>query len=328
MRKNNYAPFIHTEKTAPFIYLNALVALLPCACLAVANYGLRSFFLILLSMMMFFVFDVIFSRMLFNTSKNSDYYDFSSFISGAVFALMLPPDTSVFVVIFGVLFGSLVVKQLFGGVGSNLINPAIAARLFVQLVIPDALCGFSEPYENAFKVSSLFSVAKTTGVYADTSSISLTELAFGNFSGFIGIGCGVLVVFGFAYILLKGLVRGYAFFGYMFAILVVYPAFHITEIFTALGFRAFIVFILSSGVLFVGAFALGDFTTMPMNPLMRFFSGLVCATFTIIMYGKVDLIVALCAPVVIVNFFTPSLDYFASTLSHKEIEPKKRGRRL
>lgn len=328
MRQSNYAPFIHTEKTAPFIYVNTIVALMPCICISVANYGLRSIILLIVSQIMFFAFDVIFSRMLFNTSKTSDYYDFSSFISGTIFALMLPPDTSIFVVLLGVLFGSLVVKQLFGGVGSNLVNPAIAARLFVELVIPGAMCGFSEPHENWLSFMSLFSMNKTTGVYADLSPISLTEIGFGNFSGYIGIGCGLLVAIGFLYLLIKRIVRGYAFIGYMFAIVVFYPAFHISEFFTALGFRAFIVFIISSGVMFIAAFALGDFTTMPMNPLMRFFSGLICATMTVLLYDKVDLIVALCAPVIIVNFLTPSLDYFASTLSHKEIQSKKRGERL
>lgn len=328
MRKNNYAPFIHTEKTAPFIYVNVIVALLPCVCLAVANYGIRALVLLLVSQVLFFSFDVIFSRMLFNTSKTSDYYDFSSFISGAIFALLLPPDTSISVVILGVLFGSLVVKQLFGGVGSNIVNPAISARLFVQLIVPGALTGFSEPFTGFFNLASLISVSKTNGVYADTASISLTEIAFGNFSGYLGIGCGFLVLFGFGYIFFKRLVRGYAFAGYMFAIFVCYPLVHIGEFFTALGFRAFIVFVISSGVLFIAAFALGDFTTMPMNPLMRFFAGLLCATLTVILNEKVDLIVALCAPVILINFLTPSLDYFASTLSHKEIQSKKRGESL
>ncbi|MCQ2467261.1 MAG: RnfABCDGE type electron transport complex subunit D [Clostridia bacterium] len=325
MRQNNYAPFIHTEKTAPYMYVNVIVALLPCICLSVANYGIRALFLILISQLMFFTLDVIFSRMFFNTSKTSDYYDFSSLISGIIFALMLPPDTSIFVVLLGVLFGSLVVKQLFGGVGSNIVNPSIAARLFVQLVVPDALSGFSEPFENAFKLSSLVDISKTTGAFADTSSISLTEIAFGNFEGYLGIGCGFLVLFGFGFMLFKRLIRGYAFIGYMFAILVFYPALHIADFFSLDGFRAFVVFVISSGVLFIAAFALGDFTTMPMNPLMRFFSGLICATFTVLMYGKVDLMIALCAPVIIVNFMTPSLDYFASTLSHKEIITKERG---
>ena len=90
------------------------------------------------------------------------------------------------------LFGSLVVKQFFGGVGSNIVNPAIAARLFVQLLVPSALNGFADPFGDFLKFDSLFSVSKTTGSYQDMASLSLTEVFFGNFSGFIGIGCGLL----------------------------------------------------------------------------------------------------------------------------------------
>lgn len=121
MRKNNYAPFIHTEKTAPYIYLNVLVALAPCACFAVAHYGIRAIFLIGISMILFYTFDFVFARTLNATNRSKDYLDLSSLISGGIFALMLPPDTSILVVILGVLFGSLVVKQFFGGVGSNIV---------------------------------------------------------------------------------------------------------------------------------------------------------------------------------------------------------------
>lgn len=328
MRKNNYSPFIHTEKTAPFIYLNVVVALVPCICLAVSNYGLRALALVLISVMLFFVFDVVFSRLLNNSDKANDYYDLSSLISGTIFALLLPPDTSIFVVILGVLFGSFAVKQFFGGVGSNLINPAIAARLFVQLVVPEALNGYAKPFEHLAKLDSLINMSKTTGVLSDTSNITLTEVFFGNFAGFIGTGCGVLVVLGFAYLLFKKLVRGYAFSGYLFAILVLYPAIHITSFFSTNGIREFFVFVISSGVLFIAAFALGDFTTMPMNPLMRFFAGVICAAVTLLIYGKVDNSIALCAPVILVNIFTPSLDFFASTFTHKEIQQKEKGNSL
>lgn len=324
MRKNSFAPFIHTEKTAPYMYLNVLVSLAPCACFAIAHYGLRSLVLILVSMVLFYAFDFGFSRLINASNTTREYLDLSSLISGAIFALLLPPDTSIVVVLLGVLFGSLVVKQFFGGVGSNIVNPAIAARLFVQFIVPSALNGFAIPYGEFLKYDSLFSVSKTTGVYQDMSTISLTEVFFGDFSGFIGVGCCLIVILGFAYLLYKRIIRGYAFFGYVFAIISLYPLIRFTHFFSAVGIREYLVFIMSSGILFIGVFALGDFTTMPMNPFMRFIAGVIAAFVTLVLYGRVDLIVALCAPVIIVNFLTPSFDFFASTLTHKEVQ-KKRG---
>ncbi len=325
MIKGHFAPFIHSEKNAPFIYINVLIALIPCIVLAVVYYGLRALCLLFLSQALFFFFDYAFSRLFRSKTINKDYIDISSVISGTIFALLLPPDTSVDVVIMGVLFGSLVIKQLSGGVGTNLMNPAIASRLFVSIVIPGKLSGFSEPLDNFFKLDTLIDFTGRHSSMGDTARIYAVEVLAGNFATFIGIGSGIAVLIGAFYLLFKRIVRGYAFFGYVIGIILFYPVLHITDFINGGGFRAFVVFFLTSGVLFIAIYALGDFTTMPMNPLMRLIASFVCAVLTVIIYEKVDPITGLCAPVLLTNIATPTIDYYLGTLTHKEIRNKKAG---
>lgn len=325
MTKGYFAPFIHSEKNAPFIYVNVLIALIPCIILAIVYYGLRALILLALSQILFFFLDFVFSRLLRPNTINKDYLDISSVISGSIFALLLPPDTSVDVVILGAFIGSFVVKQLFGGVGTNLLNPAIAARLFVQVVVPGKLMGFSEPLTDFFKLDTLIDFSGRSAAMGDASSVYAVEVMAGSFATFIGIGSGIAIMIGAFYLLLKKIVRGYAFFGYVIGVLLIYPFVHITDFINRNGLKPFGIFILTSGVLFFAIFVLGDFSTMPINPIMRMVVAFFCAGLTVFIYDKVDPITGLCAPVLLVNIATPSIDYYLGTLSHKEIVKRKAG---
>lgn len=319
MIKGYFSPFIHSEKNAPFIYINVLTALIPCIVLSVVYYGLRAAILLVLSQTLFFFFDFAFSRFLRPKTVNRDYLDLSSIISGTIFALMLPPDTSIFVVIIGVAFGSIVVKQLFGGVGANIMNPAIAARLFVQILMADKLMGFAEPMTNFLKVDSLIDITGKKMMMGDIRTLYAAEVVAGNFSTYIGIGSCIMIVLGAGYLLLRRIVRGYAFAGYLAGIVLVYPIVHIRAFITGGGLMGFLLFVLTSGCLFIAIFALGDFTTMPINPMMRFAVSFICASLTVVIYDKVDPIVGLCAPVLFVNFCTPAIDYYSMNMTHKEV---------
>ena len=318
MRKAYFAPFIHSEKNAPFLYINVLIALVPCIVVSVVYYGIRAIMMLALSQILFFLFDILFSRLIRAKTFDKDYLDISSFVSGTIFALMLPPDTPLFTVFLGVLFGSMVVKQFFGGVGSNLVNPAIAGRLFIELVMPDKLRGFRMPFTDWSGLASLIDSGSSAGKMTSLDSLYFTELFFGKFAYFIGISSGIMILIGAVYLLIKRIVRGYAFFGYVAAVVVFFPIIHITSIVNGTFLNDIVIYILTSGVLFIAIFALGDFTTMPVNPLMRMFSAAVCAVLTMFAYGKVDPATALCAPVLLMNFLTPSFDFFTDILTSKE----------
>ena len=320
MIKGYFAPFIHSEKNAPFIYINVLTALIPCIVLSVVYYGLRAAILIILSQLLFFTLDFAFSRFLRPKTVNRDYLDLSSIISGTIFALLLPPDTSVFVVILGTAFGSVVIKQLFGGVGSNIMNPAIAARLFVQLLMPDKLLGFSEPMTEFLKLDSLIDITGHKALMGDIRNLYAAEIIAGNFGTFIGVGSCIMILLGAGYLLFRRIVRGYAFTGYLLGIILIYPCAHLRAFVMGSGPMNFLLFILTSGCLFIAIFALGDFTTMPINPLMRFASAFICAALTVVIYDKVDPIIGLCAPVLFVNIATPAIDYYTSSMTHKEVK--------
>ncbi len=309
MKDKTLAPFIHTYKNAPYIYLTLIVALLPCVFYSAFYYGIRAIILIVFSAVMFSLSDIAFSKTVHSHNDN-DYYDISSVASGIIFALMLPPDTSLIVVLSGVLFGSIVIKQLFGGAGSNILNPAAGARLIVEVLYPSHLTGFAEGgRQRWFDLLSLIRFTPTTGEATDQTRLSLTELIVGNYSGFIGTACVLTVLLGAVFMVMKGSMRLYAPISYLLSLCVLYRVF-IPE-------GALIEFLLSSGAVFIAVFMLGDLTTMPSRFAAGAFAGLVCAALTIVLLNNVSPVIALITPVLAVNFMSFVIDYFAKTISRR-----------
>lgn len=320
MIQREYAPFIHSSKNAPFIYLNLIVAMLPCVCFSFISYGLRALVLVAFSGFAFFVSDYFMARVFRGKSAKKDYYDLSSICSGMIFALLLPPNTSIVIAIIGVLFGSVVVKQMFGGVGANLINPAIAARLFVSIVFSSELDGFAKPITSWFKIGSLITGASASSTIeqADATQLYVLEIIAGQFASYIGIGCAVVILIGLIFLLAKGIIKIYSPLAYLLSLALLYPVFSKINVFTYIGFRTFVYFMLTSGVLFVATFVLSDYTTTPINHKSAIISGCICGVMTAFMVGRFDSMVALCVPVLIANLTTPFLDYCSKKSFRKE----------
>jgi len=306
MIKRSLAPFIHTEKNAPYIYLTIIAALVPSCCYSVFYYGVRAIVMILLCTLGFTASDVICSKV--SRRNNNEYFDLSSIVSGLVFALLLPPDTPAYMALAGVFFGSVIIKQIFGGAGSNIINPAAGGRLFIEMVFPSGMRGFAEPRENWFAIDSLIN-APSGEFVPEYSDLSLIELVSGNFAGLLGASCAALAVLGAIFLLMRGNLRLYAPLTYIASLAVLYYVLHPEgDILT---------FMLSSGVFFVAVFLLGDMTTLPSRFAAGAFAGLVCAVLTVVLINYVSVATAIIAPVVTVNMMSFVMDYFSKTFSRR-----------
>lgn len=314
------APFIHTEKNAPYIYITILVSLLPCVICGVFYYGLRAAILILFCMATFVLADTVCTRV--TKRRTGDYFDLSSLVEGLLIALLLPPDTTLLIALSAVLFASVVTKQVFGGAGSNIINPACAGRLFAELVWPNGIRGLSYgEYNSRFTLITLI-VQNEEKVHPDFSRISFIELLSGNFPGMIGTSCFVCILIGGIFLTLKGTMRLYSPVSYIFTLLALYPLSVLIETGT-FSYDGMIIYLFSSGAMFIAVFILGDLTTMPSRFASGVFAGVVCGVLTLITKPFLSPMVSLLAPVVAVNFLSFVLDFFSKTLSRRKIHSRE-----
>ncbi|WP_034447674.1 RnfABCDGE type electron transport complex subunit D [Butyrivibrio sp. AE2032] len=319
--KKQLAPFIHTEKNAPYIYMTLLASLIPCAVCGIYYYGLRAAVLILFCMLAFVMSDNLCARVTGRRS-GSDYFDFSSLVEGLLLALMLPPDTTLIIALIAVLFASVITKQVFGGAGSNLINPACAGRLFIELVFPSGVQGFSYGEENSrFALMSLVFQGEPVRL-PDYSGFSFLELISGNYPGLIGTACFICIMIGGLFLTLKGTMRLYSPISYILTLMLLYPMSMLVETGT-FSFDGMIVYLLSSGVFFIAVFLLGDLTTMPSRFAAGVFAGVVCGLLTMVTKPFLSPMVSMLSPVLAVNFLSFVLDFFSKTLSRRKIRSRE-----
>ncbi len=315
------APFIHTVKNAPYIYITLLVSLVPCIVCGVFYYGLRALILILFCMLSFVVIDYFFMWLTGRRSAD-EYFDLSSLVEGLLIALLLPPDTTLVTAFAAVLFASIITKQVFGGAGSNIVNPAVAGRLFIELAWPSRTQGLSYGEDNSrLQLMSLI-FQKEPDDLPDLSSLSFTELLSGNYPGMIGTACFVCILLGCIFLVFKGTMRLYSPVSYLVTLLVFYPVSTLMDNGT-FTYDGLIVYLMSSGAVFIAVFVLGDLTTMPSRFAAGVFAGIVCGLLTLVTKSFLSPMVSLLAPVIAVNFLSFVLDFFLKTLSRRQIRSRE-----
>ena len=138
----------------------------------------------------------------------------------------------------------------------------------------------------------------------------------------IGTACIICLVIGGVFLTLKGTIRLYSPISYLITIMALYPVSMLIET-KSFSFDGLIIYILSSGAVFVAVFILGDLTTMPSRFASGVFAGITCGVLTLITKPFLAPVVSVLAPVIAVNFMSFVLDFFSKTLSRRKIRSRE-----
>jgi len=299
------APHIHRKMSSPSIYLHVLVALIPPCVAAVFFYGIRAIVIILWSALLFLVSDRIISVLI---HKDTHYYDISSIISGIMIALMLPANISMLHVFVGVIFASVFAKQVYGGAGTNLFNPALIGRAFIEVIYRVRDYDVVMPGKERWVLNTLLSASsENLSAQTGTHFSDLTEWMMGSVPGFMGASAVLLIFFGGVYLMLYGVIRPHEPMAVILAFSIVYIG--------VTGGRTESVGLIhaltESGVVFVAVFAVNDYATSPIDTRFRFIAALLIGIFTAVIYLLVQPIFSLLLPVLLMNLMTPIADFYS-----------------
>ena len=131
-------PHIRSKVTTNGIMLAVAVALMPAAGFGIYNFGIRALWVILVT-----VASTVLTEFLFGLyKKKTSVSDLSAVVTGLLLALNLPVTIPLWMAALGGVFAILAVKMLFGGLGQNFMNPALAARCFLLISFPTAMTAF------------------------------------------------------------------------------------------------------------------------------------------------------------------------------------------
>lgn len=173
-------PHIRSKVTTNGIMLAVIVALMPATGFGIYNFGSRALAVILVT-----VGSTVLTEFLFGLyKKKMTITDLSAVVTGLLLALNLPVTIPLWMAALGGVFAILVVKMLFGGLGQNFMNPALAARCFLLISFPTAMTAFEcDAYTGATPLAALKAgdqvnvmdmvIGRTAGTIGETSVIAL-----------------------------------------------------------------------------------------------------------------------------------------------------------
>lgn len=187
-------PHIRSKVSTSKIMLVVIIALLPTTIFGIINFGLSALNLILITVGSCVLTELLFEVIL---KKKITIGDFSAIVTGLLLALNLPPKAPWWIGVLGGIFAILVVKMVFGGIGQNFMNPALAARCFLLISFPAIMTNFDcDAYTGATPLANL----------KMGESVNIYDMVIGKTGGTIGETSMIAIVLGACLLLLIGII--------------------------------------------------------------------------------------------------------------------------
>lgn len=245
------APHMHNPLTTQKIMLYVLLSLLPASAFGVYAFGLKALLLIAVSIASAVLSEYLWQKI---GKKPILIGDLSAAVTGLILALNLPVGAPWWVAVIGSAFSVIIVKQLFGGIGDNFMNPAMAGRAILLASWPVHMTTYVVP--TFFRGTD----AVTTATPLSSKAAGYMDLLLGRIPGTIGEISKIAILVGFFFLLITGVVS------WRIPVTMTASVFVVSWLF---GMDP-VASVLSGGVLFGAVFMATDYATSPMLPLGQF----------------------------------------------------------
>ena len=270
------SPHIRSRLSTSTVMVDVAIALMPALLFGVFVFGLRALLIILISVATCLLTEYLYQRLM---KLPITVGDGSALVTGLILAMNLPATVPFWVPVMGGVFAILFVKQIFGGVGQNIMNPALAARCFLLISFPALLGGNMPAVGNlmgadmwqgfAQRMTTLSMDATTMAtplqLLKNGESIDLLQAFLGLHSGCIGETSSLAILLGLGYMLIRGVISPR-----IPGLMVLFAAGFIALFRMAQGEIVTVNYILGqvcTGGLLAGAvFMATDYTTSPITP--------------------------------------------------------------
>ncbi|MFW6270077.1 MAG: RnfABCDGE type electron transport complex subunit D [Bacillota bacterium] len=274
-----------------------LLALTPVTIYALYAYRFSAFILILTSILTAVVAEAIYQKL---AGKPIKINDLSAVVTGLLFSFTLSASTPLYAVIVSVAFGIIVGKQIFGGFGKNLFNPALMGRLFLIFAFPEALSPWQERIDMVATATPLTN-------FGDTGEmVSVSDAFLGRVPGSLGELSALLILLGGIYLIYKNYAR-WRIPASVLATVIIFSA--------VMGHNP--LFHLFTGSVMIGSFVYAtDPMTSPRFPRAQIVFGIGVGLIVMVMRYWGWLAEGVAFGILTMNIFVPYLDNFFSSRSN------------
>lgn len=292
------SPHIRSKNSISSIMRDVLIALLPATAASIYFFKVQALLVILVSVTSCVGAEAIWQKL---TKQKIRIGDYSAAVTGLLLAFNMPPSVPLWIPVVGGVFAIIIVKQFFGGLGQNFMNPALAARAFLMSAYPVQM--------TTWTVDGVSS-ATTLGVLKEGGQAlpSLWNLFIGNVGGTIGETSAAALLIGGLYLLYKRVISWRIPVTYIGTVFILTWVLGRNGLFTGNPLME----ILAGGLMLGAIFMATDYASSPITPWGQIIMGIGCGILTSIirLYGGYPEGVSY--SILIMNLFVPLIDKFTT----------------
>ncbi|MDD2400740.1 MAG: RnfABCDGE type electron transport complex subunit D [Clostridia bacterium] len=294
------SPHIHSSNNVSNSMRDVIVALIPALIAALYYFHFAALKVIVTCIVVAIISEYISQKMM---KRDITIKDSSAILTGLLLAFCLPPSIPLWIAAIGSAVAIIIGKQMFGGLGNNIFNPALIGRGFLLASWPVAMTNWTAPFDGVTTATPLGMIKES--VVQELPSIS--QLFMGNIGGCIGETSALALIIGGLYLLVKGHIDWripFSYLGTVFALTAIvgvangegswFPLYH-----------------LFAGGLLLGAFFMAtDWVTSPITKKGRIIFGIGCGLLTVLIRLKGGFPEGVCYSILLMNMVTPLIDRY------------------
>lgn len=302
------SPHIRSKDSVQSVMRDVVIALLPATAFGVYNFGIKALIVLVLSVLSAVGAEALYQKA---AGQKVTINDYSAIITGLLLGLNLPHTVPYWIPIMGSVFAIVIVKQLFGGLGQNFMNPALGARAFLLISFAGIMTTWELDGVSTATPLAIFKAESAAGF----SAPDLVDLFIGSIGGCIGETSAIALILGGLYLLFRKVIDWRIPGTYILTVAVLA---------VLLGGKGldmnYILYHIFSGGLILGAFFMAtDYASSPISNVGKIIMGVGCGLLTILirLYGGYPEGVSFA--ILIMNLFVPLIDRYTVPKSFGEV---------
>ena len=304
------SPHVRANASVSRIMLDVVIALLPAAIAAVYFFKWQAALIIVIAVATAVVTEAFIQWL---WKRPVTVGDWSAVITGLLVAFNVPPTAPWFIPVIGSMFAIAIVKQVFGGLGHNFMNPAAAARVFLMAAFPGIMSNWLNPAADAISNATPLAIVK--GLSADPLP-SIGNMLLGNHGGCLGETCAIALLIGGIYLLVRGVITWHIPVAFIGTVGVLTFVFGPDGLFTGN-----VVYHLLGGGLLLGAiFMATDYVTSPVTSKGKLIMGFGCGAIVTVIRLLGGMAEGVAFSIILMNIATPMIDRMTRPRIYGEVK--------
>ena len=292
------SPHFNGKRTTQNIMLDVIIGLAPAMLASIVYFGVKAAAVILTCVASCVLSEFLCRKVM---KRPQTVGDLSCVVTGVLLALNLPATIHPLIAVFGSVVAIVVVKQMFGGIGQNFVNPALTARIILMNSFPARMTHWVAPFDYAATADSI-TTATPLGILKEGGGElpAYLDLFLGKTGGCLGETCALAILIGGIYLIARRVIS---------------PVIPVTYLATAAVFSLLFgrdpIFDLLSGGLMLGAFFMAtDYTTSPLYFWGRVVFAIGCGALTLVIREFGSLPEGVSYSILLMNILTPLIERY------------------